>query len=168
MPTTVISERDIDTLISAFKSQVQDLKLWQYYVLDPVREKDSVQTSLQSGKVSAWTGQEVKGKTVVELAQIVKQQNKLNGLGQFASRFGVHVDGAFAAGLVRAAFVEIQGNDALADAWVRVVDVLNVPFYEEWDGDFAAAIGNVRNRVTYTRLDTHGPKLGEISKKYVG
>lgn len=115
-----------------------------------------------------WTGQDVKGKSVVELAQILRQENKIKGLGQFASRFGVHVDSAVAAGLAQAAFVEIKERGALADAWVRVVDVLNVPLYEEWDDDLAAAIANVRNRLVYTRLDAHGPRLGEISKKYVG
>ncbi|KAF6752983.1 glycogen debranching enzyme [Ephemerocybe angulata] len=54
--------------------------------------------------------------------------------------------------------------NALAEAWGRVVDVLNVPLYEEWEDDTRTAIEHVKNRIKYTRLDQHGPKMGEISK----
>jgi glycogen debranching enzyme len=75
------------------------------------------------------------------------------------------VDAHVAASLVTAAFVEVQDVDDLADAWIRVVDVINVPLYLEWEEDTKAAVGNLKNRVRYTRLDNHGPKLGKISKE---
>lgn len=157
----------MDKLINAFNIVVKDLKLWQYYVLDTARERESVKAALTSRKFGAWTGSDVKGKSVVELAEIVKAQGKVKGLGGLASRFGVSVDPAVAASLVKAAFTDIANTNALAEAWVRVVDVINVPLYKEWDEDIKVAVDNVRNRVKYTRLDEHGPKLGEISKTCV-
>ena len=79
------------------------------------------------------------------------------------------MDGGVAAGLVKAAFVDMgdANMDSLADAWVRVVDVLNVPLYEEWEEDTRVALDNVKNRLKYTRLDEHGPRMGEISKLWV-
>jgi len=153
--------------MNAFSAIVRGLDLWQYYVLDVAREKDSVKSALTSGKVTPWTGADVAGRSVVDLANIIRSANAIIGLGQFASRFGVRADAGVAAGFVKAAFVELEDPAALADAWGRVVDVLNVPLYEEWEEDTRVALDNVRNRIKYTRLDDNGPKLGEISKRYV-
>ncbi|CAA7267401.1 unnamed protein product [Cyclocybe aegerita] len=164
LPTTVSSEDDINVLMNAFEKVVRGLSLWQYYVLDTTREKDSVKAALASGKIEPWSGPTVKGKDVGSLADILREEKKINGLGKFASRSGVGVDGGVAAGFVQAAFSELQDKEALANAWIRVVDVLNVPLYREWEDDTNVALSNVGNRLKYTRLDAHGPKLGEISK----
>ena len=60
---------------------------------------------------------------------------------------------------------ELGDEEALADAWVRVVDVLNVPLYREWEEDTRVALENMKNRLDYTRLAGHGPKLGEITEE---
>jgi glycogen debranching enzyme len=164
LPTAVTNQQDLDTLVSAFNAVVKDLNLWQYYVLDATREKDSVKAALTSEKVVAWDGPPVAHKSVVEIAEILRASGKVQGLGKLASRFGVNVDPGVAAGLVKAAFVDVLEIDSLADAWVRVVDVINVPLYQEWEEDTKVAVENVKNRLSYTRLDEHGPKLGEISK----
>ena len=104
-------------------------------------------------------------KTVVEVAEIVRDFGIVKGLRSLEKRFGAHVEGPVAAGIVKAAFVDLKDADALADAWIRVVDVLNVPLYQEWKDDTAAAIEQIKGRVKYTRLDEHGPKLGPITKE---
>lgn len=167
LPTTISSEGDINTILGAFEKTIKDLDLWQYYILDVVREKGSVTAALSSGKVETWSGPEIKGKNVAELAEIFKSENKINGLGAFASRFGASVDGGTAAGFVQAAFADIKDTDALADAWGKIVDVINVPLYQEWEEDTKIAIDHVKNRVKYTRLDEHGPKLGKITRECV-
>jgi glycogen debranching enzyme len=165
LPTQISSEADLDVLINAFNVTVKDLELWQFYVLNVRQERDSIKTALRSGAYQAWSGPDVKGKSVVELAEIVKVQGKITGLGALASRFGVYVDVDVGASLIKAAFVDVEDVDALADAWIRVVDVINIPLYREWEEDMKVAIDNIRNRVRYTRLDDHGPKLGNISRK---
>ncbi|KAF5383708.1 hypothetical protein D9615_003666 [Tricholomella constricta] len=164
LPAVINSEADIDTLINAFSAVLQGLNLWQYYVLDPNHEKKSVKDALASGNFESWSGPDLKGKTVVEFAEIVKCQGNIEGLGTLSSRFCVRTKTGDAAGLIKAAFADISDHDALADAWATVVDVLNVPLYEQWKEDSRVAIENIRNRVKYTRLDAHGPKLGEITK----
>lgn len=165
LPTTINSEEDLNCLVSAFEQELKSLNLWQYYVLEPSREKDSVASALRTKNIAPWVGPDVKGKSVVELAEILRSEKKIVGLGSLASRFGVRVEGDVAAGLIKAAFVDIQDVDALAEAWVRVVDVVNVPLYREWEDDTRIALDNIRNRVKYTRLEAHGPKLGEITKQ---
>lgn len=160
----VTCQNDVDALIDAFNEQVKQLNLWQYYVLDVNKEKASVRAAL-SNEVHPWKGPDVAGKSVVELAQIIRFHDKVKDLGKLAKRFGVYVNGGVAASLVKAAFVELDDKNALADAWVRIVDVLNVPLYAEWEEDARAALDNVKNRLKYTRLDESGPKLGAITER---
>lgn len=164
LPTKVTSEGDVNVLIAAFDKAVRGLNLWQYYVLDVEREKDSLKAALTSGKIEAWSGPTVKNKTIGELADIFRAEKKILGLGALASRLGVRVDSAVAAGFIQAAFSDLKDATALTNAWVKIVDVLNVPLYKEWEDDTNTAIGNVKNRLKYARLDAHGPKLGEITK----
>ncbi|KAF8892098.1 glycoside hydrolase family 13 protein [Infundibulicybe gibba] len=166
LPTTVKSVADVDILLDRFNATVKNLSLWQYYVLDPTRERDTVKAVLTSGTIPPWTGATAAGKTVPELAEILRESGKINGLGKLASRFGVNVDGETAAGFIKAAFPDIRDDiDAFVDAWVRIVDVVNVPLYEEWEQDMAVALENIKNRVKYTRLEERGPQLGEINQR---
>lgn len=164
LPVHVKSQQDVDTLVSAFEKEVKALNLWQYYVLDTVKEKASIKAALTSGKVIPWKGADVTGKSAVEVSEIAKASGIIEGLGQLGARLGVHVEGGVAAGLAVAAFPHITGDtDALVDAWGKVVDVLNVPLYAEWDEDTKIALESVKNRVKYTRLDEGGPRLGAIT-----
>ena len=164
LPTTIKSEADLNTVITAFEKTLRSLNLWQYYVLDTAREKEGVKAALNSGAVTSWDGPDVANKTVEELSHIAREKGIIKGLSQYASKFGVRVEPEVAAGLAKAAFASLNDNDALAEAWGRVVYVVNVDLYAEWEADTKVALDNVKNRVKYTRLDEHGPKMGEISQ----
>ncbi|KAJ2927810.1 hypothetical protein H1R20_g9280, partial [Candolleomyces eurysporus] len=166
LPTAIESNDDLTIIMDDFEKTVRSLHLWQYYVIDVAREKDSVKASLNSGKVKPWTGPNIANKNVVDIAKIIRQEEGLiHGLAKYASRFGVKFEPDVAAGIAKAAFTLVEDHDVLAEAWGKVIDVLNVPLYEEWEADTKAALDLVRGRVKYTRLDEHGPKMGEISKE---
>lgn len=165
LPTRITSEDDINTLMTAFQDYVKTLDFWQYYVLDVKAERESVKQALLANDLHPWDG--IAHKTVVELADVLRTSGNVAGLGTPEKRFGTNVKGSVAAGLVKAAFVDLQDSDALADAWLRVVDVLNVPLYAEWEADTQAAMDGIKNRMKYARLDAHGPKLGPITAEYV-
>ncbi|KAG8899597.1 hypothetical protein FRB99_006561, partial [Tulasnella sp. 403] len=57
-----------------------------------------------------------------------------------------------------------EAGYTLSEAWGRVLDVLNVDLYKEWEEDSRVALDNIRNRLKYTRLDEHGPRLGKITR----
>jgi len=163
LPTRIKSSSDIDVLLGSLSAKIRDeLRLWQYYVLDRVKERTNVLTALNAG-VPTWHGPDMKGKSVEELAALLRELDKIEGLGQFAARYGVKVNGKVAASLIKAVFPDMSDPEELATAWVRVVDVINVPLYREWEEDTKVALENIRNRVEYTRLADHGPKLGEIT-----
>ncbi|EJF64264.1 glycoside hydrolase family 13 protein [Dichomitus squalens LYAD-421 SS1] len=164
LPTVVTSEKDITQILEGFENYLKELNIWQYYVFDVKRERSDVKEALEKQDVLAWDGVDIANKTVVELAEILRSSGRIEGHRKLEKRFGTHVPGPTAAGFVKAAFVNLQDSDALADAWIRVVDVLNVPLYEEWNEDTKAALVQIGNRVKYTRLEEHGPKLGPITK----
>ncbi|KAI6024074.1 glycoside hydrolase family 13 protein [Pisolithus microcarpus] len=165
LPTRVSCQQDIDTLMAAFADHLKTKQLWQYYVLNAEEEKGALIDAFLSNTIIPWTGEDLAGKTVVELANIVRSARLIEGEGTLASRFVTHVDGGVSAGFIKAAFPKLGNDvDALAQAWARVVDVLNVPLYAEWEEDTKIALDNIKNRSKYTRLDDNGPKLGEITK----
>lgn len=165
LPTKITSGNDVDVLMSAFHEELKTLNLWQYYVLDGVKQKADVRTVLDAGTGSPWQGESVAGKTVVELANLIRSSGALDESKKFHDRFSVTVKPEIAASLVKAAFTELSDSDALASAWQKVVDVLNVPLYEEWENDTSSALEQMKGRVKYTRLEDNGPKLGEITKE---
>jgi glycogen debranching enzyme len=165
LPTIIESEKDLDLIISAFEQVVRDLNLWQFYVLDVSKERSSIKAALQSKDVTIWDGPEIVGRSVPELANIFRDHGKVSGIGALSSRLGVTVNGSVAAGFIQVAYPNIGNIDALVDSWIQVIDIINVPLYQQWEADIRAAIDNVRNRVRYIRLDKNGPKLGEISEQ---
>ncbi|KAG9123786.1 hypothetical protein FRC07_013965 [Ceratobasidium sp. 392] len=166
LPTHINTAADIDTLLAALKEKVSSLNLWQFYVLDAAREKKEVAAALSAGKVTPWTGTHIGGKPVAEIAEIVRGAGMLRNVGAFSKPFVIDVDPKVAAGIAKAAFTELPDSnpEALAEGWVRIVDVLNVNHYKEWEDDTKVAFENIYNRVKYTRLDDHGPKVGEITR----
>ena len=161
---------DLNIIMGALTSTFESLRLWEYYALNVEAEKTSVKSAIASPTtvIPEWAGEAVTGRSVVDLANIVRAGGKIHGVSKYASRFGVHVDPHYAASLVTAAFSELDGDPgALAEAWGRVVDVLNVDLYSEANDDKKAALEAIRNHVKYTRLDDHGPKLREVSARCV-
>ncbi|EIW79274.1 glycoside hydrolase family 13 protein [Coniophora puteana RWD-64-598 SS2] len=166
LPTQIASSDDIDKLITALEKHLESLDMWQYYALDVTAEKKSVRTAIEDGKVTAWKGDDVAGNSVVSLAQSVIASGIIDGYRALGSRFGTKTNGATAAGLTKAAFVNLGDDaEALAEAWGRIVDVINVDLYAEWKEDTKIAIESIKNRVRYTRLDKNGPNLGEITRE---
>ncbi|KAF9244670.1 glycoside hydrolase family 13 protein [Melanogaster broomeanus] len=117
LPTLITSQQDIDTLMAALEEHLKSKNLWQFYVLDVQAEQAAVLSALSANAVIPWIGEDVAGKSVVALAEIARSS-------------------CLAAGLMKAAFVHIADDaEALAEAWKRVVDVLNVKLYAEWKDD---------------------------------
>jgi glycogen debranching enzyme len=158
---------DIELIVDAFYEYIQRFNFWQYYVLDIAKEREVIQRALSAGRIQVWDGPDVQGKSVPELATILRAHRDgelIQGLSTYAKRYGPNIDGPIAAGFVRAA----RGSDAnLVNTWSEVVNALNLPLYREWEEDINIALENIKNRLKYGRLDDHGPKLGKITRKSV-
>ncbi|KAG9312806.1 glycoside hydrolase family 13 protein [Chiua virens] len=165
IPARVTSQKDIDTLMAALEDHLKTKELWQFYVLDVQEETAAILSALSSNSIVPWNGEDIKDKSARAIADIVRSSGVIRSLGALSSRYCVHVDGDVAAGIMKAAFEHDTNDDQmLAECWQQVVGVLNVPLYAEWTEDTRIALDSIRNRVKYLRLDSNGPKLGEISK----
>ena len=166
LPTTIKSQSDIDMLMGAFEDALAARNLWQYYVLDVAKEKKAFRHALTTSKVPEWNGSSLAGKSNVQIAETLRSEGKVQNLAAFSSRFCVCVDPEVAASALKAAYSD-KDDAYLCETWEEILNILNVPLYEEWKEDTKVALDNIRNRVKYTRLEENGPKLGPISTKYV-
>jgi len=163
LPTSITSEDDLDILIDALKQDVEKLKFWQFYVVDLVQGREDVKGALADNNIVKWTGPEVRGRSAIDLAVTLHEQNLVRNISILGPRFNRSIDPAVSAGLLKAAYPGVTNNDQLADNWVQIVKIINIPLSEEWNSDTKIAFDNIRGRAKYNRLDLGGPKLGPLS-----
>lgn len=158
LPTTINSEGDLMAVMGAVEHTIDELNIWQYYVFDVEAEREA----MKNVTPEAWNGPDVGGKTKDELASFLldpQHQNQLiNDYRTFSGRFITKSNPPAVAGLLQAA-----GFQDLADTWGSICNIINVQLYAECNDDLKAAKDGIKGRLRYTRLDSHGPRMGEIS-----
>jgi glycogen debranching enzyme len=165
LPTTLNSGSDLDRLIPHIESAINDAKIWQFYVFDVHTSVSQVSAAIDGGKAKAWGGEPLAGKSDDELARIAKSTpGFIENYRAWSDRFCTKVQPEVAAGFAQAAF---SGENATAAAsrWGKILDNLNVDLYAECNEDLKAAKDGILGRLRFTRLDEHGPKIGEINRK---
>ncbi|KAJ3105154.1 hypothetical protein HDU97_008436 [Phlyctochytrium planicorne] len=166
-----------DTLQAAMKvlheKVIPKLRLWEFYVIDvKATEKEFKE---------AWLNRR-KGPLTTPAHKLFASTNLtvIKDRGDVLRREAVEakVPGArFGKALnmdICIAFLEMLLNSYGSSApgsvedqfklFMDTVNELNLPFYQECDGDVAVICENVTNRSRYLRVDGHGPKLGPVTK----
>lgn len=178
LPVHPKSPEDLLLIMEAIKKEViAKIRLWEYYALDVERDADAAVDAWT--KTKTYTSQNTDGlQDELEqlkdagLAQQVAFLKKfgLLGAGQLGERFLRSVDPNVAATLLAFAFGRYEGESAdsadkaaARSKMVEILDAMNVPLYEEYDGDVKEILEQLYNRIKYVRLDEHGPKLGPIN-----
>lgn len=166
LPTRLNNLDDLGAVMNGIKDVVSDLKLWEYYV---IKVKDLVQKVLK-----AWENTKI-----AELEPLPCEGKDLKSRAHFAaSHAGIKLDD-FGCRFVRSLHVEtfirflitIIPNDEhdnpekVEKVTTDLLNEINLPFYQEYDKDIQAILTQLYNRIKYTRVDSHGPKLGEITKE---
>lgn len=167
LPTNLKSESDLQALIPHIKSSIDDAKLWEYYIFDVQGSERAVADSLLNSKPEApkpWEGSSLQGKSLNELAEIVKSSDIITSYRAYSSRYCTSVPPAVAAGFIQAAYPGDSAENQ-ASRWGKILDVLNVDLYKECNEDIQAGIDGVVGRLRYTRLEEGGPKLGELTEE---
>lgn len=165
LPTKLNSSSDLDQLIPHMDSAINDAKIWQYYVFDVQSSVSAVAAAIDSNKAKSWPGDNVSGKSTEDLARIaISTPGFIENYRAWSGRFCTKVQPELAAGFVKAAFPN-EDSTSLASRWGKVLDNINVDLYAECNDDLKTAKDQIIGRLRFTRLDAHGPKLGEINKK---
>lgn len=175
LPTTLESMNDLDKVIRGVKEHViEPLKLWQYYVVDVMRDVERAVTAWSQGRISVpergfssgMGGLEgVKGWSLKQKADFLRE-NGFVGANGLMSRFHRSVDAGFAAALLTVLHGRYEpSNPDKSGATKTMTDILNElngPYYKAYDTDVEVIQQQIRDRVRYLRLDDNGPKLGAI------
>ena len=147
------------------QSAVSSKRLWEYYVFDVQDSVKDVAGVLEGGSIKVWSGESLAGKPVDALARIVSSSSIIRNYRRWNGRNCTSVEPDVAAGFIKAAYPDDHDTSSLASKWGKTLDVLNVDLYSEYNEDIKTAIDGVVGRLRYTRVDEHGPKMGEINKK---
>ncbi|KAF2744113.1 glycoside hydrolase family 133 protein [Sporormia fimetaria CBS 119925] len=175
LPTNLSSEDDLVKVMNEVKTRVLGtLKLWEYYVVDVKQNTDSIVDAWISGQARFPEGDldldAMKSWTPKQKADWLID-NGLQGGDRMGERFRRRIDPSVGGALLSALFGRYErGSSSTPDKAVahneihKVLDEANLPFYREYDGDAAEIMEQLFNRIKYVRLDSHGPKLGEITE----
>lgn len=179
LPTELKSLDDLMKIMDAIKKEViAEIRLWEYYAIDVERDADAAIESWVIGKatfpedsVDPDTLNSLRAATPEEQAKWLIKYG-LKGMDRLGERFRRRVDPAVAAALLSVVFGKYESDKgdtpdqaAARNKLVKVLDIVNVPFYEEYDAELADTLQQVFNRIKYVRLDEHGPKLGPINRE---
>ena len=179
LPTELKSLDDLIKIMDAIKKEViAEIRLWEYYAIDVERDADAAVESwvagsatFPEGSIDAGCLDALRSGTPEELAQwLIK--NGLEGMDRLGERFRRRVNPDVAAALLSVVFGKYEGDTgdtadqaAARTKIVKVLDILNVPFYAEYDAEVAESLQQLFNRIKYVRLAEDGPKQGPINKE---
>ncbi|KAK7748463.1 bifunctional 4-alpha-glucanotransferase/amylo-alpha-1,6-glucosidase [Diatrype stigma] len=172
-PKELESVDDLIKIMDGIKEHViAKLRLWEFYALDVDRDVDAAIESWSSGKVSVVDGSvggdldNLKAASIQDQATYLRA-NGLLGNDRLGERFRRRIDPKVAAALIAVDFGKYRGEAdeaAIRSKLAQIFDIVNVPFYEEYDKEINETLQQVFNRIKYVRLDDNGPKLGPINE----
>ncbi|EPQ65564.1 Bgt-4880 [Blumeria graminis f. sp. tritici] len=179
LPTTLTSIEDLTKIMEALKERViDDLKLWEYYVIDVQRDASAAIDSWKDGQalsgnacdssICATQLEEIAAATITKQASFLAEEALFNK-DTLGKRFVRRIDPGVAAALIREIFGEFEANnsdtadqEAARSLIIDILNAINLPLYKEYDRDVEEILTQLHNRIKYVRLDDHGPKLGVI------
>lgn len=180
LPTQFNNEGDLLKVMEGVKSEVLGkLKLWEYYVVDVERNTDAIMQTWITGQArfpdGSFSEAGLRGLDAVKEWSLKQKadwlvDHALVGGDRMGERYRRRIDPANGAGLLCALFGRYDSRTsstpderAAHGACTRILQELNLPFYQEYDGDQKEILEQLFNRIKYVRIDAHGPKLGEVN-----
>lgn len=180
LPTDLQSVEDLGLVMEGVKEHViQELRLWEYYVINVERDAQVSVETWASGNITLPTGgfegsnvgglEGVKDWSIKQQAQFILKKG-LDGATELGPRFHRRVSPQVAAALLT--IVYGRYNSKPKGSWnlnkphekmKQILDEVNVQFYQEYDSDVVTILRQVSDRVHYLRLANHGPKQGPIN-----
>ncbi|GAA6007978.1 hypothetical protein JCM10207_006986 [Rhodosporidiobolus poonsookiae] len=168
LPTTLTSSEDLDKIMHHVEHVVlPSLKLYEYYALDVEGNKKRFREAWAKASSANSNGtkkEDLGALSIEDRAQRFAAAALPDDWNLLGARFHAAIRPAEAVAFVRSYLSAEADADAATQEVGRLLDVLNVDRYREYDGDVKAILDNTRGRIKYTRLDEHGPKKGEVTE----
>ncbi|KAL3476789.1 hypothetical protein BJX99DRAFT_136895 [Aspergillus californicus] len=177
LPADLRNVDDLTTVMDGLKEHVlKDIRLWEFYVIDVDANVQAIlgewevseQIDLKSGRW-ARLGLENYEQLSLEKQTSLIRENGIPTSNQVLGRFGRNVDVQLGAAILTTLFGQPDSASpnlvSVESALRKLLDVVNVPFYTEYNSDLSVINDQIFNRVKYLRIDDHGPKLGPVTKE---
>lgn len=173
LPVELKSSSDLDQIMKAIEHELMpQLKLWEYYVLDVdqlgTQFQEAWNSTQSSNNPSSNWAQHVDA-YALEAACLPSSDEK--GQGGWRAVTGPRSHATQKLNLKAAVdFFHSKGlkecDPTVPELFRRFLQELNVDRYREYDNDLITILGNIKNRLQYTRLDEGGPRMGPFNEKY--
>ncbi|ODV91009.1 glycoside hydrolase family 13 protein [Tortispora caseinolytica NRRL Y-17796] len=164
-PTVLNSTDDLLVIMEGIKRDVlPSIRLWEFYVIDVVTIVTEARNIWKKADGQITPIPIPTGGSFEDKAHFIGEVAGI-GFDMCGGRFHRRLDIEKAMGY----FASLPGVDSnmgyvrFGEMVQRVIDALNVKFYHEFDDDISVMLEQLFNRIKYTRLDDHGPKMGEIT-----
>ncbi|KAL4802787.1 hypothetical protein BDV18DRAFT_146576 [Aspergillus unguis] len=177
LPTEFKTVDDLTKVIDGVKERViKDLRLWEYYVINVEANAQKILDEWKLSKnvdlTSAQWGQlgleRYKEWPLEQQTSLIRNAG-VSSARQILGRYARAVDTQFGVAITTALFGHFDSTSsdlaAVEKNLRKLLDVVNVPFYEEYNSDLSAIVDQLFNRIKYLRIDDHGPKLGPVSNE---
>lgn len=167
LPVEFATVDDLNKVISGLRPYVIDvIRLWEYYVVNTESDMQRI--------IAAWEAYPSPAEDSIPQARTWTLKDKADFIRQNGLRNSTRVLGRFARSVD-----EETGRRLLCSLWgpydesktprveeelKRILDEVNLPFYEEFDSDVNVIQEQLFNRIKYLRIDDHGPKLGPVTQ----
>jgi len=180
-PTNIRSEGDLMKVMDGIKQHaVSKIRLWEFYVVNVERDTDAIVKVWKEGQVTfpnesfgelGTRGiEEVKGWSLKAKAGWLSKDAMI-GTDRMGERFRRQIDakkGAALLGLLLGRYdpqTHETSDERVAHSTVfKLLEEVNLELYREYDRDYSAIIEQLFNRIKYTHIDDHGPKVGPVTE----
>lgn len=165
-PTVLNNEDELFKIMDGIKLHVLGaLKFWEYYVLNVKQILSDIEQSWNEFNITT----EEKDITtfnndLVQLAKYIVEKCTDPDYHILGNRFHRKL-------LLNKLIPILKKNfnnnftDDVKENIKKILDEINLPLYKEYDADVNEILEQLFNRIKYLRIDSHGPKLGEINEK---
>ncbi|GLA23119.1 glycogen debranching enzyme [Aspergillus phoenicis ATCC 13157] len=175
LPTEFQTVDELMKVMNVMRDKViAGIRLWEFYAIDVKSDTHKILDKWKTSKDIDLTDtnwaqlnlQDYKNWTLKQQATFIRD-HAIPTSKQVLGRFSRAVDLQFGAAILTALFgphnPSTSDTSIVEESLSKILDEVNLPFYEEYDGDVSEIMNQVFNRIKYLRIDDHGPKLGAVT-----
>lgn len=168
-PTQLNSTSDLDRVMEGIKTNVfPAVRLWEYYVVDVefIKKKVLEAYKISHGRLDYNEDDVPKLEELKKLAKFAVDHSAINFEALGRERFGRTINALKFIEILKVVIKDEEPSDkTIGEVATKILNEINLPLYKEYDEDVATIESQLYNRITYTRIDDNGPKLGPINEK---
>lgn len=172
LPTDIKSTDDLEAIVSGIRDHVLiPLELWQYYVFnkqDTLGKLDKEYHQNFNDIKPIDIPSDVNPSDIKLLASFVLKTANVHEDVVLEDRFSNKLETSKFLGTLAGLFNQDLSNiefNTLENKASAIIDEINLNLYKTYDDDMAAIKAQLKDRIRFLRLDSNGPKMGEVTKE---